>query len=172
MKRNDLIILGALGIGAFLLFSRKSSATQDTTSSVGGGGGFSLPDFSSMFDFSKLIPAPVVVPLPNSAGTQFSYDLGAQLGKQYANLAQQLTQQTQAAVVAAQLPKQYGSYTPNLFANTYTYTSPQGYQMSVAPQNVQAVANKFVAQQQSAASTALTTGKQTAALNPLFAYIK
>lgn len=145
MKDRTLILAGIALVGGAILIPKFLGQTAKETSEGAVGGvisGFTGGVGSAVNDLLK-IPEGY---LDYVSGLEKNiYSQTNALGQSFADAQQQIAQTAQAVAVSATLPKSSGSYSSGLFTDVpaYTYTSPQGYQMSVAPVNVSKVANKY-----------------------------
>jgi hypothetical protein len=154
MKTKDYLILGGAGLAAYFLFiAPKVKEAQDLAGGVGGvvsGVTTFIEDLSKIPQTLLSIPQQTanvaLSPLLRYNAPDLSSDLSVTrhvtqtaLAGGVGGITQYLGTVAAATPVSFSLPKSSGTYSPTSF----TYTSPQGYKMSVAPQNVASQAAKF-----------------------------
>ena len=145
MKGKELVVLGGAALIGFILYKKFVKTPTQQETSVWGGGGFSLPSLNQM-DYVFGAAKDYGSAIAQNELTNLSKNLAS--GQAYlADLQQQAAQTARGSAVQLTLPKSSGSYTGTPFQALpqYTYTSPQVYQMSVAPDKVQAVVKQFSA---------------------------
>lgn len=190
MKQKDILILGGVGLAAYFLFvAPKIKQVQDFGEAAGGVVGGITGAIDGLMQIPQTllnIPQTLLAipqqtanvalsPLLRYNAPDLSSDLSVTrhvaqtaVAGGVGGVTQYLSTTAAAVPVSMSLPKSSGSYSPTSF----TYTSPQGYKMSVAPQNVAKVAAKYTPKPITQSQITATNNKYFPSTNAFSKYLK